>query len=159
VRCAPVLRVGRVPLGVALATLLRTLRPLASPAVDLYARLSPAGDRRVLSRPEIKAMFIDDLFGLSRHRFEGPIADIIAFTEEWGFAPADVRTRVVWWHGDADHIIPLAHGVHMTTRLPNAELRVLPGESHLGGLGIAEQILASMCQTWDSADKAFDAAP
>jgi pimeloyl-ACP methyl ester carboxylesterase len=149
VRWAPVLRLGRLPLSVSLAALLRTLGPLASPLVDLYARVSPSGDRRVLKRAEIKAMFIDDLFGLSRHRFEGPIADIIAFTEDWGFRLEEVRAPVVWWHGDADHIIPFSHGVHMTERLPHAQLRVLSGESHLAGLGIAREILETMLEVWD----------
>jgi pimeloyl-ACP methyl ester carboxylesterase len=149
VRCAPLLRVGRLPLSLSLAALLRTLRPLASPLVDLYARVSPSGDRRLLSRAEIKAMFIDDLFGISRHRFEGPIADVIAFTEDWGFRLKEVCTPVVWWHGDADHIIPFSHGVHMTERLPQAQLRVLSGESHLAGLGIAREILKTMLETWD----------
>jgi pimeloyl-ACP methyl ester carboxylesterase len=149
VRYAPLLHMGRLPLSLSLAALLRTLRPLASPLVDLYARVSPSGDRRLLNRAEIKAMFIDDLFGISRHRFEGPIADVIAFTEDWGFRLEEVCTPVVWWHGDADHIIPFSHGVHMTERLPHAELRVLSGESHLAGLGIAREILKTMLEIWD----------
>jgi len=149
VRCAPLLRVGRLPLSLSLAALLRTLGPLASPLVDLYARVSPSGDRRLLNRAEIKAMFIDDLFGLTRHRFEGPIADVIAFTEDWGFRLEEVRTPVVWWHGDADHIVPFSHGVHMTERLPHSQLRVLSGESHLAGLGIAREILETMLEMWE----------
>jgi pimeloyl-ACP methyl ester carboxylesterase len=151
VRLAPVLRWGRVPLGVALALVLRTVRPLASPAVDIYARLSPEGDRRLLGRPEIKAMFIDDLFRGRLRQFEGPVADVIAFTNDWGFLASEVQAPVVWWHGDADHIIPFAHGVHMTTLLPRAELRIMRGESHLGGLGIVEEILTSLLQVWDTA--------
>jgi pimeloyl-ACP methyl ester carboxylesterase len=150
VRFSTVLRWGRVPLGVTLATVLRVVKPLASPAVDLYARLSPEGDRRLLGRPELKAMFIDDLFRGHPRQFEGPIADVIAFTRDWGFSVSEVTVPVVWWHGDADHIIPYAHGVHMVARLPHAELRVMPGESHLGGLGIAEEILSALLEVWDA---------
>jgi pimeloyl-ACP methyl ester carboxylesterase len=149
VRFSPVLRWGRVPLGVTLATVLRTVKPLASPAVDLYARLSPEGDRRLLGRPEIKAMFIDDLFRGHPRQFEGPIADVIDFTRDWGFRISDVSVPVVWWHGDADHIIPFAHGQHVVDRLPHAELRVMAGESHLGGFGIAEEILGTLLAVWD----------
>jgi len=150
VRLSPVLRWGRVPLGVALATFLRVVKPLASPAVDVYALLSPEGDRRLLVRPEVKAMFIDDLFRGHPRQFEGPIADVIAFTRDWGFPVSDVSVPVVWWHGDADHIIPFAHGVHMVSRLPDAELRVMHGESHLGGLGISEEILRTLLELWDA---------
>ena len=153
VRLSPVLQWGRVPLGVMLATLLRVVKPLASPAVDVYALLSPEGDRRVLGRPEVKAMFIDDLFRGHPRQFEGPIADVLAFTRDWGFSVSDVTVPVVWWHGDADHIVPFEHGVHMVSRLPHAELRVMPGESHLGGLGIAEEILTALLGLWDLSER------
>jgi pimeloyl-ACP methyl ester carboxylesterase len=149
VRLSTVLRWDRVPLGVALAAVLRTVKPLASPAVDLYARVSPEGDRRLLGRPEIKAMFIDDLFRGHPRQFEGPIADVIVFTRDWGFRVSDVTVPVVWWHGDADHIIPFAHGRHMVDLLPHAELRVMAGESHLAGFGIAEEILGTLLAVWD----------
>ena len=61
----------------------------------------------------------------------------------------DVRVPVVWWHGDADHIVRMAHGVHMVSRLPDAELRTLPGESHLAGLGVAEEIVTTLIGVWD----------
>ena len=54
-----------------------------------------------------------------------------------------------WWHGDKDHIVPFAHGAHAVARLPDAEMTVLPGESHLGGLGCTEEILRTMLDIWD----------
>ncbi|HXX91221.1 MAG TPA: alpha/beta hydrolase [Acidimicrobiales bacterium] len=159
VRVSWALRWGRVPLGMTLGALLRAIRPLGSPALDLFARVSPEGDRRLLGRPELKAMFLDDLFNGSRRQFQGPIADVIAFTKDWGFLAADVRVPVVWWHGDHDHIIPFAHGVHMVTRLPRATLQIMSGESHLGGLGIAEEIFTTLLGIWDSGRSGPGSAP
>ena len=34
----------------------------------------------------------------------------------------------------------------MVERLPDAQLRVIDGESHLGGLGIAEEVVAAMME-------------
>ena len=150
VRLSWALHWGKVPLGMGLGALVRAVRPLGSPALDLFARVSPEGDRRLLGRPELKAMFLDDLFNGSRRQFQGPIADVIAFTKDWGFVAGDVRVPVVWWHGDADHIIPFSHGVHMVARLPQATLRTMSGESHLGGLGIAKEILGTLLDIWDS---------
>jgi pimeloyl-ACP methyl ester carboxylesterase len=56
---------------------------------------------------------------------------------------------VRWWHGDKDHIVPFEHGVHVVSRLPDAELYTLPGESHLGGLGRGEEILDTLLALWD----------
>ncbi len=41
----------------------------------------------------------------------------------------------------------------MVDRLPDAELRVLPGESHLGGLGVGEEILDTLLAVWDDAHR------
>jgi pimeloyl-ACP methyl ester carboxylesterase len=146
----------RLPLGIVLTALVRALRPVGHPALDLYARLSPPGDREVFARPEIKAMFIDDLSDAGR-RLRGPIDDVILFTRDWGFSLRDVRVPVKWWHGDADHIVPLAHGRHAVDLIPDAELFVRPGESHLGGLGAAEEVLETLLAAWDGAPAAHAA--
>ncbi|MGH3363041.1 MAG: alpha/beta fold hydrolase [Nocardioides sp.] len=146
VRLAPLLSVARVPLGIALTGAIRVVRPLAGPGLDLYAAVQPPGDKNLLSRPEFKAMFLDDLLNGSRFQTSGPLNDLLLFSRDWGFTPAEVAVPVRWWHGDADHIVPLAHGRHVVERLPDATLTVVDGESHLGGLGIAEEVLTTLME-------------
>jgi len=141
VHAAPLLAATRVPLGIALTGAIRGVRPLAGPALDLYAAVQPPGDKNLLGRPEFKAMFLDDLLNGSRFQTSAPLADLILFTRDWGFALEDVGVPVRWWHGDDDHIVPFAHGRHCVERLPDATITAIDGESHLGGLGIAEQVL------------------
>jgi len=143
---APFLAIARVPLGVALTGAIRLVRPLAGPALDLYAAVQPPGDRNLLARPEFKAMFLDDLLNGSRFQTSAPLTDLVLFTRDWGFSAADVTVPVRWWHGDDDHIVPLAHGEHLVERLPDATLKVIAGESHLGGLGIAAEVLGTLME-------------
>jgi len=140
----PVLSAGRVPIGLTMTGLVRLVRPLASPALDLYAVMQPEGDKQLLARPEFKAMFLDDLVWGSRKQITAPLADLLLFTKDWGFRLADVHVPVLWWHGDADHIVPHRHGEHAVSRLPHATMITLEGESHLGGLGVAEEILQGL---------------
>jgi pimeloyl-ACP methyl ester carboxylesterase len=149
VRVAPLLQVAGTPIGMAATALIRLIKPVASPAADLYGRVSPEGDRRLLARPEIKAMFLDDLLNGSRKQMQAPFCDIVAFSHDWGFRLEDITTPVRWWHGDADHIVPYAHGQHVVSRLSDAEFYPIPGESHLAGLGRAEEILQTMVKVWD----------
>ena len=148
---APFVRVARVPIGVGLTGAIRIVKPVAAPLLDLYARFSPPGDRALLGRPEFKAMFLDDLLNGSRKQISAPMSDVLLFARDWGFSLADVKVPVRWWHGDADHIVPFAHGEHVVGLLPDAELKVLPGESHLGGLGVSEEILTTLLDVWDDA--------
>ncbi|HYR16837.1 MAG TPA: alpha/beta hydrolase, partial [Mycobacterium sp.] len=58
---APLLEVAGAPIRLAASGLIRLARPVAEPALAMYARISPEADRRLLVRPEFKAMFLDDL--------------------------------------------------------------------------------------------------
>jgi pimeloyl-ACP methyl ester carboxylesterase len=141
---APLLAFTRVPLGYALAVAIRAIRPLAGPAIDAYAAVQPRGDKELLARPEFRAMFLDDLLNGARFHVGAPLSDIILFTRPWGFDAADVKVPVRWWHGDSDHIIPEAHGKHLAARLPECRFETIPGESHLGGMGVATEVLEEL---------------
>lgn len=141
---APLLSLTRVPLGFVLAQTIRLIRPLAGVVIDGYAAVQPRGDRDLLGRPEFRAMFLDDLLNGSRFQISAPLADLVLFTRPWGFEAADVQVPVWWWHGDADHIVPHAHGKHMADRLPDARFSTIDGESHLGGLGVATEVLTEL---------------
>jgi len=149
VRVAPLLLFAGGPIRLAATTLIRLTKPVAGPAADLYGRVSPEADRALLARPEIKAMFLDDLLNGSRKQMAAPFADVIVFSRDWGFRLDQVKVPVRWWHGDHDHIVPFAHGQHVVAKLPDVELYHLPGESHLAGLGRAEEILRTMVDVWD----------
>lgn len=143
---APLVKATRIPLSYALAAVIRVVKPLAGLGLDGYAAVQPRGDKEMLARPEFKAMFLDDLINGARFQVGAPLADIILFTRHWGFDAVDVKVPVRWWHGDADHIIPFAHGVHMAQRIPDAVFATIDGESHLGGLGAATEVLQTLME-------------
>jgi pimeloyl-ACP methyl ester carboxylesterase len=141
---ASVLPVVRRPMAVVLRGVVRGIKPFGQQALGLYALASPAGDRAVLERPEVATMFLDDLSTNGGRRMQAFVDDAILFTRDWGFDPREVQQRITWWHGDADHIVPFAHAQHLVPLLRNAELRVRHGESHLGGLGAAHEVLQTV---------------
>ena len=69
------------------------------------------------------------------------VDDLRLFGRDWGFQLADVKVPVRWWHGDADPYVPLAAAQAAVKRLPDAELILRPGESHLGGFATADEVL------------------
>ena len=150
---APVVEVAGAPLRLVASQLIRLIRPVAEPALYAYARISPEADRRLLVRPEFKAMFLDDLLNGSRKQLAAPFADVVVFARDWGFRLDEVKVPIRWWHGDRDHIVPFEHGQHVVSRLPDAQLTHPPGESHLAGLGRAEEILGTMVELWDRVDQ------
>ncbi|MGH3961160.1 alpha/beta fold hydrolase [Mycobacterium sp.] len=150
---APLLEHVGLPIRLTAVAFIRLLRPVAEPALYIYAHISPEADRALLVRPEFKAMFLDDLLNGSRKQLAAPFADVVVFARDWGFRLEQVKVPVRWWHGDRDHIVPFAHGQHVVAHLPDAELYHLPGESHLAGLGRAEEILRTTIDVWDRAEQ------
>lgn len=144
VRLGPAVNAARVPLGFVLTRAIRLARPLAGQALGLYAKVQPPGDKELLTRPAFRAMFLDDLLNGARFQVTAPLADLVLFGRDWGFALADVEVPVVWFHGAGDHIVPFAHGEHCVARLPRATMTAMEGLNHLGGLGVADEILGSL---------------
>jgi pimeloyl-ACP methyl ester carboxylesterase len=149
-RCAPLLEFGHAPLAIGFHRLVRMLVPLRSQGFDLYMAISPEGDKRVFRRPEMKQMFIDDLVRGFRRQAHAPLLDLVLFTREWGFRLRDVRVPIRFWHGDADNIVPESHVHHMAALVPDAEVRIRHGESHLGALDAADEIFATVLGLWDA---------
>lgn len=134
----------RVPLGVGLWALLQPLIPFGHLVYKAFAGAMPAGDQAVFADPEIEAMFIDDLVHASTWRFGALWHDVALFGRDWGFRLGDVRVPVLWWHGNADSLVPLAMAEDAAAKLPDCTLVVRPGESHLGGFAAADEVLATL---------------
>ena len=149
-RLHPFISRMRLPLSAVLTAVAWTSRPFGDAGLNLYARFSPESDRRMLMRPEFRAMFLDDLLNGSKMGLRAPIDDLILFGQDWGFPLAEIRVPVHSWHGDSDHLVPFEHGRFVVSRLADAHLHPMPGESHLGGLGEAETILHTLVETWDA---------
>jgi pimeloyl-ACP methyl ester carboxylesterase len=138
---APALSVLRRPLAAGIAGLLMPILPLAHFAYQGFAGLMPEGDKRVFANPDIEAMFVDDILLAARGRFQALVDDARLFGRDWGFRLADVKVPVRWWHGDADPIVTFNDAQTAVSLLPNAELILMPDESHLGGFAAADDVL------------------
>lgn len=138
------------PLALGLSAIVYALRPkpLVNTAFNLYMSISPEGDQRVFARPEMREMFIDDLLRASRKGVRSLLYDARLFFRPWGFSVRDIRVPVRWWHGDADNIVPLSHAEHVVGLIPDATLTVRHGESHLGSLDAANEIIETILALW-----------
>ena len=134
----------RRPLAVLCTVLLAPLIPFAHFAYRGYMRMWPEDDRRVLADPEVEAIFVDDMVNAFRGRCLAMVDDARLLGRDWGFRLADVKVPVRWWHGNTDHVVPIAGVETAISRLQDAELTVRSGESHLGGFAKIDEVLQFM---------------
>lgn len=72
----------------------------------------------------------------------GPlIDDDLAYVTPWGFDPASITAPTLLLHGDRDGINPPSRSQWLASRIPNAELRLTPGDGHLSVLDHADAAL------------------
>jgi pimeloyl-ACP methyl ester carboxylesterase len=134
----------RRPLSVLSTILLAPLIPFAHYAYRSYASRWPEDDRRVLADPEVQAIFVDDMVNAFHGRCLAMVDDARLLGRDWGFRLADVKVPVRWWHGDTDHVVPIAGVRTSVSRLQDGELVTRSGESHLGGFAKIDEVLEYM---------------
>jgi pimeloyl-ACP methyl ester carboxylesterase len=150
----PLFAVGRRPLGRVAWGVVQCMVPVRHLALDAWIRISPPGDQLVFKRPEMREMFIDDLVRAAHRNVQSLINDVVLFSRYWGFSLRDLRVPIRFWHGDADWIVPLAHAERMAELVPDSELRIRHGESHIGALDAAEEIFDTLLELWPGAHTA-----
>ncbi|MFV0317490.1 MAG: alpha/beta fold hydrolase [Microthrixaceae bacterium] len=143
---APSLELLRSPLGASLGPLVGVAEVFGQEALEIFARLIGGNDREVLTDPDFAAMFISDMSNAGQLR--AVAHDMALFARHWGFLLEEVTPPVIVWQGLADKIVPPSHGHHQAARLPNAQLRVRPGEGHFAGFSDVVAVLESLREVW-----------
>jgi pimeloyl-ACP methyl ester carboxylesterase len=105
-------------------------------------------DRALLRDASIREAVLATVREAFRPGVGGAVDDWVAVGRRpWGFRPEDVRTPTALIFGDADRIVPVAHGRDLAQRIPDAIVREVPGEGHL-------LILARLAEILDALDAA-----
>jgi pimeloyl-ACP methyl ester carboxylesterase len=83
----------------------------------------------------ITGEFADELAAGCRAAIRNGIAgwrdDDLAFATPWGFSLDALAGRAAIWQGDADLMVPFAHGQWLAAHIPGARVHLEPGAGHL----------------------------
>ena len=119
--------------------LARTL--LASPVKQARTKPEKFGRQldRELKAPADKAILDEGLRPLvielfresTRNGPAGTVEDFAVWARPSGIRFGDIRAPVRLWHGDADQSVSIDHSRWLASKIPGAELTVIPGAGHL----------------------------
>lgn len=110
--------------------------------LDMMSADVPEADKAVLARPEVQAVFKDDVAEAFRCGSRGAAWDLLLLTRPWGFRLEQISMEVHLWQGEADVNVPLAMGRYQAQALPNCRATFYPGEGHLMAVDHMEEIQA-----------------
>lgn len=113
-------------------------------AVDLMAKQLPPADVEVLRRPEVRALFVNDMRRSSRTTSRAAAQDFEVFASPWGFELSEIAVPVHLWQGDEDRNVPASHARLQHEAIPGSVLHECQGEGHLLVVDHFGEILAAL---------------
>ena len=115
--------------------------------VEGLSTLLPEVDRAVLTDEygeDMVAGFREAL----RSGVDGWLDDDLAFVRPWGFELFALAVPVFVWQGDADLMVPFAHGQWLARHVPGARAHLERGEGHLSvAVGALDPMLDELVAT------------
>jgi len=116
----------------------------ASDIVTSLATILPEVDRAVLVDEYGEDMARAFAEGL-RRGVDGWLDDDLAFLHPWGFELDEIAVPTTIWQGDADLMVPFAHGRWLASRIPGVDAHLLTIEGHLSvAVGAIEPMLDAL---------------
>lgn len=89
-----------------------------------------ATDRALLARPDVRAMFAEDLAEAFAQSSGAFVDDLALVAADWNFDLSAVRAPLRLWHGSEDLAVPAAAARAIAARVPHAQLSLQAGEGH-----------------------------
>lgn len=90
----------------------------------------PEPDGPLYRRPEVQAAGIAASRNTYRQGVEGPAYDSLLRLLPWGFAIGDIARPCLWWHGEADSVVPPSLIDSALDGEAQYELQLVPGAGH-----------------------------
>ena len=103
--------------------------------IDALGGLLADADRRALAG-DLVEYEVGTWNRIGHEDIWGWFDDDQAIFQPWGFDLAAVRGRVTLYHGDDDKMVPAVNARWLADHLPDADLRLLPGEGHISTMAL-----------------------
>jgi pimeloyl-ACP methyl ester carboxylesterase len=104
-------------------------------SVDMGAQYVPKevseNDKKAQKSPSWNLLF-DSCAVTMNAGWDWVADDYSSYLKPWGFHPRDVKVPVVIWQGGLDLNVPPVHGKWLAKNIPNATLKLIEDESHVG---------------------------
>lgn len=111
-----------------------------------YSAWYGEADKKVLNIPELRKGFAQALAETRRHGAQGNRDEALRLLQPWGFTAEEITyEKVFLWHGEQDHIMPIAPARLLAKALPHCTATFYPNEGHLSLLANrAQDILKTL---------------
>lgn len=117
--------------------------PDGSRYLDGAGDLAPA-DMAMFEDQDAAAGFFATVTEAFLQGVRGFAQDITVQSRGWSFDPAAISVPVAVLHGEADTMVPVAHGRHTAEVIPTSSMRTFPDHGHLSIMSEIPQLAADL---------------
>ena len=110
---------------------------------DETGDLAPA-DAAMFEDQDTAAGFLATMTEAFRQGVGGLAQDVTIQGRGWSFDPAAISVPVAVLHGEADTLVPIAHGRHTAEVIPTATLSTFPAHGHLSIMNEIPRLAAQL---------------
>jgi pimeloyl-ACP methyl ester carboxylesterase len=116
---------------------------------DVIGGLFPDADRRALADDALRATFVESMTYGFVNGWRGYFDDNVAMIDAWGFGVPSIEKPVHLFYGDADLMVPPAHGTWLKAHIPKAVAHHRPNEGHLSIISEHfEELAETLADLW-----------
>jgi pimeloyl-ACP methyl ester carboxylesterase len=119
---------------------------LADPLAQFRAIMdaAPESDKAVMEDPDWQRVLVEDVTEALGPGAEGWADEAMALILDWDFDPTEVRSSVVWWHGEHDANAPISAVRRLLSRMDGVDLRAWGDSGHLEPFRRHDEILGEL---------------
>jgi pimeloyl-ACP methyl ester carboxylesterase len=101
----------------------------------------PACDRKILRRPEMRAMLMADVVEAFRQGHHAFLQDLQLEACPWGVPLEQTSCPIALWHGSLDTVVPPQATEAMAALLPHATVKMFPEAGHFFVFDVWREVL------------------
>lgn len=98
--------------------------------IAAFGGLIGDADKKALT-PDVAETMASAFRSALARSFDGWVDDDLAFVRAFGFDLAKIDKPVIIWQGDEDFMVPHSHSVWLNSKIPNSQLKFVPGHGHI----------------------------
>jgi pimeloyl-ACP methyl ester carboxylesterase len=123
---------------------IRKIRSDPDAFVDVWADSAAEPDRRVLERPDVRAVVCENFPEAVRQGTKAPLKDNRIHVRSWGFDLSEIPVHVDVFHGRHDEFVPESMARHVADGIPSSDLHRYPDEGHLLHYEHVDEVLGTL---------------
>jgi len=113
---------------------------------ELFLRMLPPSDRKIMRDHDLRARVIEDVHESLKQGGEGMRTDLSIFSQPWNVDYGAIKAQTFLWQGLADTVVPVDVALSLGAFIPNCIVHRIPDAGHFWIYDNVEVVLSELAK-------------